>query len=90
MAITSSRIHRDVLGSAYIEIHDITFTGVTGGAVVTGLGRVIGSQFQPTSHDNHGIVYDNYSDTGSTAKDGTVYIDSVQNGGTGKLLVIGL
>ena len=81
---------RLTLGNAAAKVFDLTFTGVTGGKIPTGFGQVLFASYVPSTSDDHGIVYVNYSDAGTTTSFGDVYIDGVTSNDTGKLLVIGM
>ena len=68
----------------------LTFTGVTGAEISTGLSNVIGAWYQPNGTDDHGIVYLNSASASTTEDDlGSVYIDSVTSDDTGFLYAYG-
>ena len=54
----------------------------------TGLANVDFAVFVPTTDEAHDI-YLNYSDAGSTAAAGTIYINNVGNSDAGNIFVIG-
>ena len=56
--------------------------------IPTGFANVVFASFVSTVDDAHD-TYLNYSDAGSTAALGTVYLDNIANSGTGTLLVLG-
>lgn len=89
MAFSQSNEKTDVMGNYVLKIIDCNFASVTAGEVITGLSNVVGSWYQPNVSDDHGINYNNYSDAGSTAKPGSVYIDGVTSDDTGQLFAIG-
>ena len=65
-ALTATKDYGDVFGSKQMQTWSLTFTSVTGGAVSTGLNDVIFAAYSPSTSDDHGIVYLDYSDAGST------------------------
>ena len=91
MALTTTvQEPRITLGNVKAKIFNLTFTSVTGGKISTGLEQVLFASYAPATSDDHGIVYVNYSDAGSTASLGDVYVDGVTQNDTGKLFVIGV
>lgn len=91
MALSVSKDHanEELMGRKRVLFFDLTFTGVTGGEVKTGLANVVFAQYSPNKTDDHGVAYRNFSDAGSTAAAGSVYVDGVTSGDTGRLMVIG-
>lgn len=89
MALTTSKTSDVSMGNKKAIVIDLTFTSVTGGEVKTGLSQVDFASYSPATSDDHGIVYVNYSDTGSTVSGGSVYVDGVTSNDTGKLFVFG-
>lgn len=89
MALTTNEIDHDVEGSKIRKVIELTFTGVTGGKVVTGLQNVVSAVYQPTKTDDHGYVKRNSSDASGTFEAGSVYVDGVTSGDTGDLIVSG-
>ena len=90
MALTTSKIREDYIGGIKLQIHDLTFTSVTGGRISTGLNNVLAAIYVPSTSDDHGITYSNFSDAGSTSSFGDVYVDAVTQNDTGKLIVFGV
>lgn len=89
MAFSATKTINSVFGNLIVKVYDLNFDSVTAGEVKTGMGDVIFASYIPATSDKHGIVYHNYSDTGSTRAAGSVYIDGVTSSDTGKLFVIG-
>lgn len=89
MALAIVRDQVITLGNANLHIIKCTFTGVTGGLIQTGMANVLAAWYSPRTSDDHGIVYPNFSDAGSTASAGDVYVDGVTSGDVGYLMVIG-
>ena len=96
MAITvTERIgSNQQLGAFKVKILNVTAgasdTAMAVTKALTGLTNVAFASYSPSTDDNHGIVYLNFSDAGSTASNGAVYIDSVANSNTGSLFIIGV
>jgi len=89
MAFTATQKEHNVFGSLKVKIFDLDFDSVTGGKISTGFNTVLYANYVPGVSDDHGIVYVNYSDAGTTASEGDVYVDAVTSDDTGKLLVFG-
>jgi len=89
MALVATKIKDDNFGTLKIQIYDLSFASVTAGKIATGLQNILHADYSPTTTDDHGIVYKNYSDTGSTTAPGSVYIDGVGNSDKGSLIVYG-
>lgn len=89
MAITNAKTMDEYVGQKKHQVFTVTFTSVTEGAVATGLDNVIFANFVNNTSEDDGIVYMNYSDAGSTAAKGQVYIYGVTSNDVGTLFVIG-
>ena len=89
MALVLSRTDVEVFGGKQVFFFDVDFDSVTGAEIKTGMANVTMAVYVPNTSDKHGIVYLNYSDTGTTRAAGSVYIDSVTADDEGKLMVIG-
>lgn len=78
------------VGRMKAKIFDVTFGAAdTSGEIKTGLSNIQWANWMPRSSDDHGIMYLNFSDAGTTAAKGSVFIDSISNDDEGKLLVLG-
>ncbi len=88
MALVSSKTSHITMGNVIARTFDLTFTGVTSAEVKTGLGQIHFATYASTLDDAYDI-YANYSDAGTTRKVGSVFINNVGAGATGKLFVIG-
>lgn len=89
MALSATRKEIFPVGNHICAIYDLSFASVTGAALVTGMNNVLFASYSPRTSDNHGIVYPNFSDTGTTAAPGTIYVDSVTANDYGRLMVVG-
>lgn len=89
MALTTVKDADFPAGPKKFQIFDLTFgASDTAGEVKTGLSNVSYAAFISTTDDAHD-TYLNFSDAGSTAAAGSVYLNNVANSAVGKLLVIG-
>jgi len=81
------------LGNKRMAIFNVTAgasdTDITLSANDSGMENILYSSYSPSASDDHGIVFDNFSDAGVTAAAGAVFIDSISNSDTGKIFVIG-
>ena len=75
MAFTSVKVDEFVTGGRKRQIWTGTFTGVTAGAIKTGLNQVLHANITERTTEGQGVVYKNFSDTGTTASAGEIYID---------------
>ena len=77
-------------GNVKAKVFDVSIgASDTSAQVKTGLQNVLMSIYVSKVDDAFDI-YDNYSDAGSTAAFGTVFLNNLANSAVGKLLVIGI
>ena len=90
MAFSATTTKKTVVGDIRLHIFAVNFAGVTGAELKTGLTNVMSAHFSPAVTEEAALVYLNYSDTGSTAAPGSVYIDGVTSNDTGVVTVFGV
>jgi hypothetical protein len=89
MALVIAKKADEPISTMKFQVFDLTFTGVTGGLIETGLNQILSAIFSNRITEAAGIVYPNFGDAGVTAANGKVYVDSVNAADEGTLTVFG-
>ena len=89
MAFVAVKIDEFVTGGRKRQIWKGTFTGVTAGAIATGLNQILHANITEQTTEGQGVAYKNFSDTGTTAKAGSLYIDGATASDVMSIEVVG-
>ena len=89
MAISSTKVSEYVAGGQKHQIWNVTFASVTEGGIRTGLNQVLHANITEKTTEGQGIVHKNFSDNGTTAKAGDVYVYGVTSNDVISLQVVG-
>jgi hypothetical protein len=90
MALTATKLRDIPFGNIKKQTFDLTFgSSDTSGTVKTGLSKIDIALYISTVDDAFDI-YPDFSDAGTTASPGDVFINNVANSATGRLTVEGV
>jgi len=93
MSFTVTKIADTLEGNLRVSYFSLANDGSSTGNKVskndTGFNNIIDAQYTPHTSDDHGIIYKNYEDAGSTTSFGDIYIDSITASDEGTLRVVG-
>jgi hypothetical protein len=87
---TATKKEQHVMGGLVVQFYDIDLTGGdTSIEILTGLTNVVAATYTKETSEGKGLVHCNFSDAGSTAKAGSVFLSSCTAADNGKIVVFG-